>query len=246
MAVAFAVAWTVLYLASIGPSWSELQPSPFGFDFSHYLASTREWLAAGSPYSAASLAGPVPLRESTMPFLHPPTALPFFAAFLVLPAFLWWAIPCAILLSALWYWRPGGIGWFLVVACIGYPRTIEIVIVGNSDLWVVALVVLGLRLSWPAAAVLALKPSSAIFSLVGIRHRSWWVAIPAIAVYAVPFGYLWIEWATVVRNVAAGAGYLLHSMPLLALPIIARHWSAAHPPSREPTDGVNVHGKACA
>lgn len=197
-----------------------------GWDFTHYLEGTRLWLATGSPYTPASVAGPYPANSTTMPFLHPPIALPLFAPFLVLPAIVWWAVPIAVLAYALCRWRPAGAWWYAALACIVYPRTIEIALVGNSDMWVSAGVAAGLLIGWPALLVV-IKPYALPLALGGMRHRSFWIGAVIVVGVSLLFGSLWLDWIAVVRHTAGSGGYLLHGIPLLLLPVAA--WAGRAP-----------------
>jgi hypothetical protein len=226
-----ACAWTFAYLAYRLHGWFGAH---LGWDFSHYLTAVKDWLHTGSPYSPAAIAGPYVADAATMPFLHPPIALALFAPFLVLPAILWWAAPVAVLIVCLRQWRPGGWGWYGVLACAVYPRTLEVLLVGNSDLWVAGLLAGGLLLGWPAA-LLIVKPTAIPFALMGIRRRSWWIAAGLVILAALPFGVLWRDWVSVVVNVADSGTYLVHSLPLYVLPLIAWRHRSRHPLYEEAT-----------
>lgn len=69
-----------------------------------------------------------------------------------------------------------------------------------------ALVVAGF--AWPWAGPLAwFRPNVAPFTLAGIRHRSWWVAAGVVALVALAFGPMWLDYLTVARNAQPGPGY---------------------------------------
>ena len=191
-----------------------------GWDFAFYLDGARAWMATGTPYSHEALAGPMVADVNSMPFIHPPIALPLFAAFTVLPGVLWWATPIAVLGISIFRWNPAGPAFYGAVLCAVYPRSIEVVVLGGSDMWVSAILAAGLALGWPLA-LLMIKPTAILFALPGIRRRSFWAGVLVVGLAAVPFGALWLEWVTVVRNVIGSAGYLLHSLPLFALPLLA-------------------------
>lgn len=74
-----------------------IPPAIVGADFDGYLAAGRRFLETGSPYTAVQLLGPYDpwSLPQTEVFLYPPTALLLVLPFLVLPAFLWWALPLA-------------------------------------------------------------------------------------------------------------------------------------------------------
>ena len=94
-------------------------------------------------------------------------------------------------------------------------------VAGNPVMWVLAFLALGCLYKWPSALVL-LKPSLFPFALVGIRSRSWWIALAAGIAVSLPFGVMWISWVLVlVNSTEGGILYSLQDVPILLLPIIA-------------------------
>jgi len=73
-----------------------------------------------------------------------------------------------------------------------------------------------------AAPFVLLKPSLAPFALFGIRRRSWWLGAAVLAVLCLPFGAMWLDWLTTLRN-SQGGGLLYSSLEafLLLLPLAA-------------------------
>lgn len=191
-----------------------------GRDLWHYLDGARRWLETGSPYLPAELAGSFQYGSHT--FLHPPSTLLLFAPFLVLPAVLWWATPIAVVAWSLRSWRPAPWTWPLLAAPLLYVPFLVAVIVGNTDLWVAAGVAAGLRFGWPALVLV--KPSLAPFLLVGTWHRSWWLGLVVVLLAAIPFGSLWSDWLAVVDHSPGDWTYSLHSVPWLAILLVA-WWS---------------------
>jgi hypothetical protein len=116
--------------------------------------------------------------------------------------------------------------------CLAWPRTASALANGNTDIWIAAFVALGLTFGWPAVAVL-IKPTLAPFALVGFRRRSWWIALLAVALAAIPFGHLWFEWLEAARR-APGDGplYSLFSVPVIALPVSGWLYRERRPGSR--------------
>jgi hypothetical protein len=196
----------------------ELGQQYFAVDITHYLDATRRWLETGSPYLPSEVAAPFLFQPLT--FLHPPLSLYLFVPFLVLPLALWWAIPIGIVCWALWSWRPDRWAGPLIAFCLIWPRTPGMLVVGNTDLWVTAFLALGLRFGWPALLI-AIKPSFAPFMLAGSRARSWRLGLPILALAAVPFGTLWLEWFAVARNAPMGVTYSVLHVPMLLIPVIA-------------------------
>lgn len=236
-------AWRIATLTIVGVLWvfaaygvilgiGRVAPSDVGADQRFYGSIAERWLATGELYPG-QLEGPYQLqfmRDNT----YPPNALLLFVPFTVLPAVLWWLIPAAVLGFAFWRWRPGLWGWAALALLVLWPRTVGAVIFGNTDLWMTALVAAGLLWGWPAV-LLTVKPTLAPLALVGVRHRSWWVA----AVIAVVLGLvtlpLWLDYLSAIRN-ARGLGwdYSLGSLPMVLIPLVA--WLSS------PRRGENDYG----
>jgi hypothetical protein len=193
----------------------------FGFDHATYMDAATRWLAGGGFYHAYQLAGPyeVVARE----VLYPPTILPLLAAFHFLPDFLWWAIPTAIVIGVIAYWRPSAWGWAGIFGCLTLPQTLNIWSTGNPGIWVAAGVALATIWRWPAVLVL-FKPTLLPFALVGVRSRSWWIAAGAFGLVSLAFLPLWGDYVTVLLNARGprvGWWYSLGDVPLVAIPLIA-------------------------
>jgi hypothetical protein len=221
---------TLLIVAVIAATaWFELNspafPTTLALDFGHYLDGTRRWLATGTPYLPAEVAAPFQYQPLT--FMHPPLALLLFAPFLVLPAVLWWVIPIGITAVLIVSWRPAPWAWPVITLLLALPKAHIAVIVGNTDLWVLAAIAAGLRFGWPALLVV-IKPSLFPFVLSGVRHRSWWLGLPVLVLLAIPFGSLWVDWLHVVVNAPGGVAYSLPNVPWLLVPVVA--WVARRTP----------------
>jgi hypothetical protein len=193
-----------------------------GIDYRIVTGAAREWLSGGDFYPSWQLEGPfpVPLRGE---ILYPPTALPLFAAFTVLPAALWWLVPITATAVMVARCRPAWWAWPVLAFLLLWPRTQEMILWGNPSMWIVAALAGGLTWGWPGAFVL-LKPSLFPFALAGIRTRGWWVALGASLAATLPFLYLWPQYVTVIQNVEAGLLYSLTEVPTLCIPIVA--WAA--------------------
>jgi hypothetical protein len=189
-----------------------------GGDLGGYLDGTRQLLATGSPYLPAHVAGPWTLEAHS--FVHPPPALALFVPFLVLPAVLWWAIPLVLTGWAIARLRPARWTWPLLVLCLIWPRSIGSLLAGNSDMWAMAIVAAGVVFAWPLV-LLVIKPTFAPLALLGIRRRSWWIALVVVAAVNLPVLPLWLEYLAVVRNSQLRLDYSLLNLPLVALPAIA-------------------------
>ncbi len=201
-----------------------------GWDFGHYVDAARRWLETGSPYLGSEISGQ--FRFSDLTFIHPPIALYLFAPFVVLPAVLFWAIPIVGTAAVIALWRPAPWTWPLMAFLLNWPRFIGSVVVGNSDLWVVFFIALGLRFGWPVL-LLAIKPSIAPFALIDIaalirvdavpvrRWREIALAAILLVLAALPFGTLWFAWLSVIRNSPADPLYSIGAVPWLIVPAIA-------------------------
>jgi hypothetical protein len=219
-----------LAIYQIYQGWTVGLRSYAGWDFSHYVDAARRWLESGSPYLASEISGQFQFSDLT--FLHPPIALYLFAPFVILPAVLFWAIPIVGTAIVISLWRPAPWTWPLMAFLLNWPRFVGAVVVGNSDLWVVFFIALGLRFGWPVL-LLAIKPSIAPFALVEIaalirvdavpvrRWREIVLAAVLLVVAAVPFGILWFAWLSVIRNSPADPLYSLGAIPWLIVPALA-------------------------
>lgn len=188
-------------------------------DLTMYLEATQRWLAGGSYFEPYQLAGPYPIRMGDV--LYPPNALLLFLPFTVLPAILWWVIPLGITAGVLWRLRPAPVAWPFMALCVFWPPFVARIVAGNPVMWVMAAVALGFVVRWAFVGVL-LKPSLFPFALLGVRSRSWWVALAIGGIVSLAFGTLWFDWVTALTN-SEGGGllYSLQDIPILLLPIIA-------------------------
>ncbi len=232
-APALAVAWLVaaahhaLTLLSRIPDWT-LGVS-LGVDRGLYLGAAQRWLDGGSFYQPWQLAGPYAIAGAGE-ILYPPNALLLFVPFTVLPAVLWWALPIGATILAIAALRPARWTWPILAFLVWYPRTEELVLWGNPSIFVLAFIALACAGLAATGPLVLLKPTLAPFALVGVRRRSWWLTLAVLAAVSVPFGAMWLDWATVVRN--ASNGGLLYSaadLPVMLLPIVARLGATRRP-----------------
>jgi hypothetical protein len=210
---AFVIAMVVLY-------WRE-QPASFGYDFSFYVAVARRWLETGVYYVPYQIEGPYPFHDM-VDNLYPPSALFLFVPAALAPAIAWWLIPGAVIVFALWTWRPSPWGWALIALLMCWPKSYIAWIFGNTEIWVVAAVAGGLLWSWPAAIIPLLKPVFAPLGLIGVRRRSWWIASATTAAISLPLLSLWLDYPAVVTNVEMESDLVkFQGVPMLLVPIIA-------------------------
>ena len=196
-----------------------------GLDYRTHLVFAERFLDTGSMYLPYQLAGPydpqpLPHVPAVMPSMYPPHAIYLFAPFLVLPAILWWVIPVGLTAYVVATFRPAPWTWPVIAALVALPHIVAALIVGNTTMWLVAFVAAGLRWHWPAVLV-TLKPSLAPFALIGLRHRSWWVAALALAIVSLPMLPSWFDYLAAVRNGGASPLYSIGSVPAMLIPVVA-------------------------
>jgi hypothetical protein len=208
---------------------------PFGVDFHLYRDATTRWFLGGPFYEPYQLAGPYPISAGDI--LYPPVALWLFLPFtipgepwlLTLLAAAWWVIPLGITALAVVALRPRPVAWPLIALCLANPTTLLKIWTGNPVIWSMAAMALAVIASNRVAApFVLLKPSLAPFALFGIRRRSWWLGAAAFVLLSLPFGAMWADWLTAVRN-SEGGGLLYSSLefPMLLLPLMA-WWGRTH------------------
>ena len=165
--------------------WTSRTNPSFGLDYRWHVAAAQRLLDTGTPYLPWQLTGPYVIGNGAI--LYPPTAFLLFIPFIWLPAVLWWAVPIAI--------RPGRCGGTArrcgrgsssrccspstsrsTSTCSGTRRCGSSRPSRAGTVW-----------RWPFVFVFA-KPTFAPIAFLGIRHRSWWVALgdPRGRVAAVP------------------------------------------------------------
>lgn len=213
-----ALAWGVMICWTIAHDPAFGDP---GGDRATYMAATQRWLATGHFYDPRQLSGPYAIWDQAI--LYPPIALLLFVPLSVLPAVVWWAVPVLVVAGVVVWHRPAPWGWPLIALCLCWHTTLDIIYVGNPVLWIAAGVALGTVYGWPALAV-AMKPTLAPFVLVGIRRRSWWVCATILALIALAFGTMWIDWwhaATDIYGWRVGPLYSAADVPLLLAPVVA-------------------------
>jgi len=194
-------------------------PIPFGGDLDIYLRATQRFLEGGSFYPLEQLAGPYQIATGVI--LYPPTTIPLFAAFTVLPGVLWWAIPVAITAFVVARFRPSALGWAIIAVSLTYANSIGLLVHGNPAMWAAAAIALATRQRWVAAFVL-LKPSLAPLAAIGIRDPRWWVVVGVCAIASLAFLPLWNDYLVALTNLrGVGIDYSLGDVPLVVVPLVA-------------------------
>ena len=56
---------------------------------------------------------------------------------------------------------------------------------------------------------------------IGIRRRSFWIALGGLAIVSIPMAALWLDYLQAMRNVTISADYSVGSLPLILAPLIA-------------------------
>ena len=108
-------------------------------------------------------------------------------------------------------------------------------------MWIVAAIAAGTIWRWPFVFVFA-KPTFAPIAFLGVRRRSWWVALGRARRWrALLFLPVWFDWFTVVRNSDVSLLYNLPTLPLMLAPLVA--WATgrdrpALPPLIKPAQRV--------
>jgi hypothetical protein len=193
--------------------------SNVGVDYTLYMDATRSWLAGTGFYLPEQLAGPYEIVHGVV--LYPPVTLLFLVPFTVLPAVLWWVIPVTVVAGMVLWHRPAPWAWLAIAACVWLPITGVRLLHGNPGIWITMAVALGTRFGWPSVLVL-LKFTLAPFALVGIRRRSWWIALGLLGAASLLFLPMWADYVTVIRNGSGGGVlYSLTEVPMVAIPVIA-------------------------
>lgn len=205
-----------------------------GTDYGFYVAQAQRFLDGGGFYTAHQLAGAYAVGIG-VDNVYPPPALLLFLPFVVLPGPLWWLIPVAVVAAVVVAFRPAPWTWPLLGLACWFPRTESIVIWGNTTMWVVAFVALGLRFAWPSILVL-LKPYFALLALIGFRNRSWRLGVLAFAAINVLLLPLWADFLAAWRNAGPSwpsLGYSPGDVVALSIPVIAWAGRRAMPPIQD-------------
>ncbi len=193
--------------------------SAVGGDLGYYQHVAQRWLDTGVYYTDRQLSGPYQV-QTQVDNLYPPHALYLFVPFLFMPAALWWILPLGLVAYVVWWCRPAAWGLPILAILILFPKSPNLIIYGNSDMWITAAIAGGVRWGWPWVLV-SLKPSVSIFGVLGIRSRAWWLAAGVIGIVSLPFLALWLEYPRAMMNSNVTPWYSFSDLPFLILPIVA-------------------------
>ena len=211
--------------------WSEIVTQG-ATDYAFYVRQAERWFAGGGFYELHQLAG-IYSPTGGVDNLYPPPALLLFLPFVWLPALLWWAIPLAIVGVTVCSFRPAPSTWPAMAFLAWLPRSESIVIWGNTTMWLVAFVALGLRFGWPSVLVL-IKPYFAPFALIGFGRRPWIIAAVVFGAVNVLLLPVWLDYLAAWRNATnwPGLGYSPADFLVISIPLVA--WLARR---RDPDAG---------
>lgn len=213
-------------------------PGSIGIDYRAVMDGTNRWVATGSPYLPRQLEGPYlhlgANSSDSGEFLYPPIVLPFLWGFALLPGIAWWTGAVVVAVLALRWLRPARWSWPMLILLASVGQGVPLVIAGNPTMWVTAVALCGLRPGWPAAFAV-LKPSLWPVALLGVHARSWWITIAILAVVAVPFGTLWLEWYHALVDLdSAGPLFAFSHVAFVSVPVIATIASPRRTEARTP------------
>lgn len=87
----------------------------------------------------------------------------------------------------------------------------------------------GLLWSWPSVFA-ALKPTVLPLALIGIRHRSWWIAAAGLGLASLLLLPLWPQYVTAIRNVTEVTLFYSTNLVLILAPLAV--WAGRRRESR--------------
>lgn len=189
-----------------------------GYDPRLFAQFGARFVATGEAYYPVQFGEPY--RAEGTVNVYPPLAMYLFVPFAYLPLVLWWAIPLGVFGWHLWSCRPRLWTWPVMALILGLVPTASALVYGSSTMWSVALICIGLR--HPAAmALLAFKPIDAAVAILVARRRAFWIGLALVAVAALPFGGLWIEWWSAITNIEGGTPLRnVTGVPMLLVPLV--------------------------
>jgi hypothetical protein len=195
--------------------------SAIGMDLTFYADAAERLFTGQGWYLDRQLHGPYQIVYFA-DVLYPPVAALVFAPFIILPVGVLLAAAVAVVLWLMATWKPAPWSWPLIGLCLIWPTTLLKGISGNSSLFVMIAVGLGLRFGWPGAFVL-LKPSFLPLSLIGITKRGWWITLGILTLLSLPFLSDTLAYPRVILDSrsAEGFGYSLWDLPFVFIPILA-------------------------
>ena len=176
-----------------------------GIDYSTYMEATRRALSGGGFYASWQF-NPAQPDPSLRSVLYPPLALLVFVPMSFLPPIAWWVVPVGTIAYVAWNQCRTPWQRVALLAAIASPPDLTALITGNGTLWVAAAVVAANRWAWPSAFIV-LKPTFAPWAIIGVRSRSWWVALGGLVVVSLALLPMWLDWLRVMEAWYASPGW---------------------------------------
>ena len=233
---------SLLVAISIGIVIFKLRNWPVSPDFTTLWAGAR--FAVTEPHKtydwAAVTAAQMNLRPPVgpLPFSYPPSALPLFAPFALLP--FWPAYGLWTILSGGAFWTAARRVTTRASLVFATPHMVLALLLGQTTLWIGSLLIWGVTLlrSRPLVAGLlfgiaaAIKPQLAVMipvALLASRHSGAIAGAAAgfiaMLLLSLPFGpFLWADWRSVLGGhsaIVSGYGLdILGASPLMALRVL--------------------------
>lgn len=151
----------------------------WGADYAVYMEAAHRWLSGGDFYQPFTV-------------FYPPIALLVLVPMSYLPAAFWWAIPLGAIAYVLIHQCRSDWQRVAFLAALAHFALVPLAS-GNGSLWVAAGIAGGNRWGWPAAFIV-LKPNLAPWALVGVRRRSFWLVLAALALVSLLMLPMWFDW----------------------------------------------------
>jgi hypothetical protein len=225
-----AVAVSVFRAAQFVSTFPRLEAS-FGVDHAVYELAAERWMAGGTFYLPFQLDAQYEIRWWGE-VLYPPVILWLLVPMSFLPGALWWLIPGVLFAAAVLRLRPRPWGLALAAGLSVLPWVQDPILWGNPVMWLTAAVAWGLLVGWPSVLVLA-KPTVGLYVLTGlVRPKAFLVGLAVLLAASVPFGWMWLDWATAVRNSGLHPLYSLSQYVILSIPVVLFAASEASTPFR--------------
>ena len=206
----------------VAPTWFS---DSFAIDFGIYMDAFHRYVGGGGWYQERQLHGPYPIELGDI--LYPPVLMVLLAPFSIVGPWPWAIIPAVVIAAVVWHHRPGAWAMAGIAICLAWPVTPAKFVFANPVIWGALAVALGTLWRWPAAFVV-IKPTVIPFALLGVRRRSWWLAIGLLVLLSLPFLADTLLYPRVLldaqTNPVDGRGgplYSLQEYPLLLIPILA-------------------------
>ena len=220
-----AIAGVIVVLAVFELAYGVLGPphwkQAIGSDLTYYATLAHRLFSGGGWYPDKELHGPWQINFID-DVLYPPAAAWVFAPFIVLPVGALLALAAVAMGWLAREWRPAPWTWPLLALCLAWPTTLLRGISGNSSVFVMIALGLGLRYRWPSVGIL-LKPSLFPLALIGIRSRGWWVGAGVLILLSLPFLGDTLAYPGIIANSRGPHGilYSYEDLPMMLIPLIA-------------------------